>query len=278
MRAIVFLSVAVSLILSGCGGTGHQGADQIQNPQVRKQFENSLAILSDNGKYGMELVLPEQNLRMGNNTVEFFVYKGTGEELPGAEITVIPWMPAMGHGVPQKSVVADWGEGHYGITNIVFNMVGHWQLKVVVAKDGVVDTGVFDFPEVKAIGHEHMAMHAPPPTKLDTSTRKMSEQGLFDVAYKSRSGHIMTNTIHSWDLKVMTADGKPVEGARITVVGDMPEHGHGFPAGPEVSTGGEAGDYVVDNIKFSMPGWWVVNFHVLADGKMDNVSFNLMLQ
>jgi hypothetical protein len=31
-------------------------------------------------------------------------------------------------------------------------------------------------------------------------------------------------------------------------------------------------------MKFSMPGWWVINFTIKAQGKKDSVAFNLFLK
>jgi hypothetical protein len=58
----------------------------------------------------------------------------------------------------------------------------------------------------------------------------------------------------------------------------MPEHGHGLPTRPEVTKGIGDGDYIVQGLKFSMPGWWVITFTVKAEGKEDTVTFNLLVQ
>jgi len=38
------------------------------------------------------------------------------------------------------------------------------------------------------------------------------------------------------------------------------------------------GNYLIEGIKFSMPGWWVVTFHIQAGEMIDNVTFNLQLR
>jgi hypothetical protein len=58
----------------------------------------------------------------------------------------------------------------------------------------------------------------------------------------------------------------------------MPEHGHGLPTQPEVTKGMGDGDYIVQGIKFSMPGWWVITFKVKAQDMDDTVTFNLVVQ
>ncbi len=284
MRRILLVAVAVIFLLMGCAAkddsmTGaHEGMSEGHghgDVKVTKHFDDSLTKLTDNNLYSLELVIPNKNLMMGVNTVEIIVHHATGGDVALADVTVTPWMPSMGHGVMEKPVITERGGGLYSVDNVMFSMVGHWQLQVKIVKDSKEDSAVFDFPEVKAMGHEHAMMNAPPPKDLDYSTMKMSANNAFNVMYKSTSGKIRINRIHSWEVTVKDADGKPVNNAKVTVVGDMPEHGHGLPTQPEVIKIGAEGLYRVDGMKFTMPGWWIVTISVMADGTHDNVSFNL---
>ncbi len=279
MRMIAVLLFTSLLALSGCAEKQETAMEHEHGPKVKKHFEGSMAKLSDNGKFSVELVIPEKELRMGVNVVEVIVHHGTGGgDVAGAAVSIVPWMPSMGHGVMTKPTVTERGGGLYSINDVVLSMTGHWQLKIEIVKDAVTDNVTFEFPEVKAMGHEHAAMHAPPPSNLDLSTTQVSEKDHFTVSYKSVRDPIMINKIHSWSLDVKGSDGKPVDNAKITIVGDMPEHGHGFPTNPEVVKGSGPGNYLVEGVKFSMPGWWVVTFNIMADGKMDNVTFNLQMR
>lgn len=116
------------------------------------------------------------------------------------------------------------------------------------------------------------------PSDLDTSTTRLTEQGLFEVSYTSDLGSVPVNQMQSWTLHVETAAGQPVENATITVDGDMPQHGHGLPTRPQVTRYLGNGDYLVEGLKFHMPGWWVMDFVVTADGQSDQVRFNMMLK
>lgn len=284
MKKILLGAVALIFLIVGCAAkeeqtTGHhpgmpEGLGHA-DIKVTKHFEESLTKLTDNNLYSLELVIPEKNLRMGVNTVEIIIHHATGGDVAQAELTVTPWMPSMGHGVMQKPFVTERGGGLYSVENVVLSMTGHWQLQVAVAKDDKNDTAVFDFPEVKAMGHEHAMMHAPPPKDLDYATMKNSVNNEFLVVYKSTSGNIRINKIHSWELKIKDTYGDPVNNATVTVVGDMPEHGHGLPTQPEVTVIGAEGLYRVDGMKFTMPGWWVVTISIMANGVHDSVSFNL---
>jgi hypothetical protein len=284
MRRILLVVVVSVFLMMGCVATdktmtgnneamteGHGHSDA----KVTKHFDDSLTKLTDNNLYSLELVVPGKNLMMGVNTIEMIVHHATGGDVAQADLMVTPWMPSMGHGVMQKPVITERGGGLYSIDNVVLSMTGHWQMQVKVAKDSKEDTAVFDFPEVKAMGHEHAMMNAPPPEDLDTSTMKVTANNAFNVMYKSTSGHIRINRIHSWELTIKDADGQPVNDAMVTVVGDMPEHGHGLPTQPEITKVGTGGLYRVDGMKFTMPGWWVVTVSVMVNGVHDSVSFNL---
>lgn len=115
-----------------------------------------------------------------------------------------------------------------------------------------------------------------PPAGLDTSI--LTDQELFRVSYSSNEEPLPLNQIHSWTLHVETADGQPVESAEISIDGGMPQHGHGLPTRPQVTENLGGGDYLVEGMKFQMPGWWEVRFDISAGGQSDTVTFNLVLE
>ncbi|HET9539438.1 MAG TPA: FixH family protein, partial [Candidatus Limnocylindria bacterium] len=71
----------------------------------------------------------------------------------------------------------------------------------------------------------------------------VSEEGHFVGSWSSDPAVPPINMVHQWILHIVTADGTPVEGATITVGGDMPAHGHGMPTQPEVTADLGGGDY-----------------------------------
>jgi len=284
MKRGLFVIVILFLLLAGCAAKDEQTSGAMEemteshghgDVKITKHFDESLTMLTDKNLFSLEMVIPAKQLSMGVNTVEIIVHHASGGDVPQAELTVTPWMPSMGHGVMQKPVVTERGGGLYSVDNVVLSMTGHWQLQVKVAKDDKEDTAVFNFPEVKAMGHEHAMMHAPPPKDLDYATMKMTANNAYNVMYKCIGGQIRINRIHSWELTINDAAGQPVNDAMVTVVGDMPEHGHGLPTQPEITKVGAGGLYRVDGMKFTMPGWWVVTVSIMVDGLHDSVSFNL---
>jgi hypothetical protein len=116
------------------------------------------------------------------------------------------------------------------------------------------------------------------PPNLNFATTRLSEKGLFRATYAPRSGPISINEIHAWSLHLETPEGQPVAGAQITVDGGMPQHGHGLPTQPRVTRDLGHGDYLVEGMKFQMPGWWVVKFAVQSGEQADTTVFNLLLK
>ena len=113
------------------------------------------------------------------------------------------------------------------------------------------------------------------PAAHDLSTTRAGENGVYRATYRSESDPIAINELHTWNLRVEAVDGTPVDGAVISVSGDMPEHGHGMPTRPQVTARREGGDYRVEGMRFQMGGFWTVTFAVDAGGKQDRVTFNL---
>jgi hypothetical protein len=244
---------------------------------ITKHYEDSLMAMGEKGIFAVELVVPAMGVHMGVNSVEIIIHDASDNDVAGADITLTPWMPKMGHGVSEEARVTERGGGVYTVENIVFSMTGWWDLTVEVRKGDLVDSAVFSFHEITAMGHEVTA-EVPKPEELDVSASAVSGEGHFHLAYEAEGGSVPLNAIHSWILELKDSSGRPVTGADITLVGDMPKHGHGFPTEPEVTEELGAGRYRVEGLKFSMPGWWVVTFHVVAGEKRDSTSFNLFLR
>ena len=121
-----------------------------------------------------------------------------------------------------------------------------------------------------------MILRRPPSDpKLYEPTQTTAAQ-LYRVTFAPAES-IKVGKLHSWRIQVMTADGTPVDSARITVDGGMPQHGHGLPTKPVVSQHLGDGKHVIDGMKFNMGGWWVVKLEIDGAQGTDVVTFNLKL-
>jgi hypothetical protein len=126
--------------------------------------------------------------------------------------------------------------------------------------------------------HPIMMGNEPPPTNLDISTSRSSDEGLFQVSWSSDPVNVPLNQIHTWTLHVETPDGQPVENASILVEGGMPQHGHGLPTNPQVTEYLGNGDYLVEGMRFQMTGFWEVKFVINSGEQSDSITFNLNIK
>lgn len=116
------------------------------------------------------------------------------------------------------------------------------------------------------------------PADLDLSRDKPTDAGLYRVAVApAASGVPAVNQMHAWTVRLATPQGRPVTGARFTVGGGMPQHGHGLPTQPRVTRELADGTYLLEGMKFSMTGWWELRLDVQAEGGPDRVTFNLVV-
>jgi hypothetical protein len=83
--------------------------------------------------------------------------------------------------------------------------------------------------------------------------------------------------LHTVPVKITDAAGRPVEQARITIDGGMPEHGHGLPTQPRLGRALGGGVYEIDGVRFSMSGWWEFKLAIESPAGADRVTFNLSL-
>lgn len=100
---------------------------------------------SDKGGFVLELALSGDTLKNGLNAMELTLRDPAGKAVEGAEITVTPWMPVMGHGVWEKPVVTERGGGKYQVGNVAIIMGGLWELRVAVAKGKQQERASFPF-------------------------------------------------------------------------------------------------------------------------------------
>jgi hypothetical protein len=83
--------------------------------------------------------------------------------------------------------------------------------------------------------------------------------------------------LHTIPVLITDAAGRPIEGARISVDGGMPEHGHGLPTQPQVRRALGSGVYEIEGLRFNMGGWWELKLAIESPAGADSVTFNLNL-
>lgn len=116
-----------------------------------------------------------------------------------------------------------------------------------------------------------------PPADLDLSRSKASAKGLYSIGIAPEIEPVQQGPLQAWVLTLATADGKPVEGARIAINGGMPQHGHGLPTAPQATDYLGDGRYRIEGVRFNMSGWWELEFAISAAPGEDSAVFNVVL-
>ncbi len=78
-------------------------------------------------------------------------------------------------------------------------------------------------------------------------------------------------------VSVRDAEGRAIDEAQISVDGGMPQHGHGLPTRPRVTSNLGDGMYEIEGVRFNMGGWWEFTLAIAGPGGADTVTFNLNL-
>lgn len=104
-----------------------------------------------------------------------------------------------------------------------------------------------------------------------------SDRNLFVISYEPGIDPVVINRMHSWLVHIETADGNPVDGATVALVGGMPDHDHGLPTMPRSTQNLGDGDYLVEGMKFHMNGRWQITISIEVTGSNDAVTFELQL-
>lgn len=94
--------------------------------------------------------------------------------------------------------------------------------------------------------------------------------------YSSLSS-LQINQLHSWRLAITDAQGNPVSGADVSVVGGMPEHDHGLPTQPLVTDSPAPGHYTLQGVRFHMPGKWQMEFVIATESGTETLLIEFEL-
>jgi hypothetical protein len=105
---------------------------------------------------------------------------------------------------------------------------------------------------------------------------RASAQGLYTATLEP-SQPLRPRKMQSIKVALKDAGGHAVDGAAITIDGGMPQHGHGLPTRPRVTTSLGDGVYVIEGVRFNMGGWWEFKVAIQSAAGTDLVTFNLAL-
>lgn len=104
----------------------------------------------------------------------------------------------------------------------------------------------------------------------------ITEKGLVIEIYSELSP-LLINQIHSWHIRIRNANDQVVSVEQLTIIGGMPEHDHGLPTQPQITAQLENGDYLLEGVRFHMPGKWELVISMSVDGQVDQALIEFQL-
>ncbi len=137
-----FVISFVALGLAACGGPGGGPADAGSDGGCAFPSQPLVTQASDGGTYQIAArSCPDQPPMRGQETIEYTITNAAGAPQDGLTVTVVPFMPAMGHGTSAQTTVTPIGSGNYVIGNVYFAMPGEWQLITDIWASGAPTSG-----------------------------------------------------------------------------------------------------------------------------------------
>jgi hypothetical protein len=128
-RTVFVAAVGLAIASLGCASedTGSAGAASFPNDAL-------LTVTSQTGNLHIDLrTAPDQPPSRGVASVEYRVADVNQTPVDGLTISVVPWMPDMGHGASTTPTVQAMGNGRYVITNVELFMPGRWDLRTTIS-------------------------------------------------------------------------------------------------------------------------------------------------
>jgi len=105
-----------------------------------------------------------------------------------------------------------------------------------------------------------------------------SEGGYYRVSARPATLPLELHQMHDWIVGIELLEGSSEIPTAIRFDGGMPSHGHGFVTRPRVTRNLGSGEFLVEGVKFHMPGEWVLSVTVTGRETSDHVTLPLMIE
>ena len=99
----------------------------------------ALTVASASGQLNVSVWWSPAQPTVGYDAAQLAITDTTGAPVTGLTLTIIPWMPAYGHGASVAPMVSETMPGIYVATPLDFFMAGTWEL--LTALDRSTDGG-----------------------------------------------------------------------------------------------------------------------------------------
>lgn len=105
----------------------------------------------------------------------------------------------------------------------------------------------------------------------------LTEGGHYRIRARPAASPVTLHQMHDWIVGIeLTGPSSEVPTA-LRFDGGMPAHGHGFVTRPRVTRNLGGGEFLVEGVKFHMPGAWVLQITVVGRTGSDRVTLPLTI-
>jgi hypothetical protein len=105
----------------------------------------------------------------------------------------------------------------------------------------------------------------------------LTEGGHYRIRARPALSPVALHQMHDWIVGIeLTGPSSEVPTA-LRFDGGMPAHGHGFVTRPRVTRNLGGGEFLVEGVKFHMPGVWVLQITVVGRTGSDRVTLPLTI-
>ncbi len=135
--------VGAALLAAGCGGQSSTPTA----PVLAFPGAPALTTASASGQLTVGVWWSPPQPSVGYDAAQFSITDANGAPVPGLTLTIVPWMPAYGHGASVAPTVSETMPGVYVATPLDFFMAGNWELRTAIGRatdGGNSDAGAID--------------------------------------------------------------------------------------------------------------------------------------
>ena len=112
-----------------------------------KHFQNTLFDVTEHTMYSVEILLDDQEYKIGKNVIGMVIHNAHDEDVTAAEITFVLKDLVAGKNFPVTSKITDKGNGLYIVSGLDLQKEGKWELTITVKKDRSEDFVKFVLPD-----------------------------------------------------------------------------------------------------------------------------------
>ena len=273
---LALIGILVALGVAGLivGFAARGGGSSASGEAAGKLRHGSATHWSERGLYAATIASLLDPIRINKlHAWRIHLETADGRSVDGAKIAINVVWPHTGGPMQTKPRVKGLGNGNYLIEGIKLQMKDFWRVNFNIAAAGRSDSLTYTLLVEDVPGNSELSA-----VRLSPGAVAKPRRGLFLGFPWWGIGPIAINQLHDWVFQLVTPDGRPVEGARITIDGDMPAHGHGLPTQPRVTQDIGNGFYLIEGMRFQMAGKWQLSFFVNAAGKSDELVYDFVIR